>query len=82
MKNIITHQDAQNDFNKKIDNLLNNKKFLYLDKYSNFKKLVLTEKQRLLSLNPLTTPYKYSEWLITSMNSFIKKYIDEYNNKK
>lgn len=82
MKYINTHQDAQNDFNNKIDKLLNNKNFTYLNKYKNFNNLVLNEKQRLLNLNPITTPQNYSKWLITSMNCFIEKFIDEYNKCK
>ena len=82
MQNINSHYDAQNDFNNKINNLLNNEKYSYLNKNINFNKLVLTEKQRLLSLNPITTPKKYLEFLITNMNIFIKDLINEYNNKE
>jgi hypothetical protein len=82
MQHINSHYDAQNDFNNKINNLLNNEKYSYLNKNINFNKLVLTEKQRLLSLNPITTPKKYLEFLITNMNIFIKDLINEYNNKE
>lgn len=82
MQNINSHYDAQNDFNNKINNLLNNENYKYLNKYINFNKLVLTEKQRLLSLNPITTPKEYLEFLITNMNTFIKNLVNEHYNKE
>ena len=82
MQNINSHYDAQNDFNNKINNLLNNENYKYLNKDINFTNLILTEKQRLLSLNPITTPKEYLEFLITNMNTFIKNLVNEHYNKE